>query len=116
MFNKLKLFNFTFSDQENDELMIKIIDSGLLNLYIQRLQSKSMFQLAVMAFDTSNSNQTIVLQYTDAYHNDTNSWKNLTISIVVYPSEPPRFISQLNDVVVSICDIKLFHQKVEFRD
>ena len=104
VFNKMKLLNFTFSDEENDELLIKIIDPGLLNIYIQRLPSKTVIQLAVIAFDTSNSNQTVVLQYTDAYHKDLSSWKNLTISIVVYPTEPPRFVSQLNDVMVSVCD------------
>ena len=104
VFNQLKLLNFTLSDQENDELFIKIVDSGLLNIYIQRLPSNTEFQLAVMALDTTNSNQTVVLQYTDAYHQDPSSWKNLTISIVVYPTEPPRFASQLNDVMVSACD------------
>ena len=104
VFNQLKLLNFTFSDQENDELFIKIVDPGLLNIYIQRLPSNTEFQLAVMALDTSNSNQTVVLQYTDAYHQDPSSWKNLTISIVVYPTEPPRFASQLNDVLVFACD------------
>ena len=104
VFNQLKLLNFTFSDQENDELFIKTIDPGLLNIYIQRLPSNTEFQLAVMALDTTNSNQTVVLQYTDAYHQDPSSWKNLTISIVVYPTEPPRFASQLNDVLVSACD------------
>ena len=104
VFNKLKLLNFTFSDQENDELFIKIIDPGLLNIYIQRLPSNTVLQLAVMALDTSNSNQTVVLQYTDSYHQDSSRWKNLSISIAVYPTEPPRFASILNDVVVPICD------------
>ena len=91
-------------DQENDELFIKIIDPDLLNIYIQRLPSNTEFQLAVIALDTSNSNQTVVLQYTDAYHQDPSSWKNLTISIIVYPTEPPKFTSKLNDVVVSACE------------
>ena len=92
------------SDQENDELFVKIIDPDLLNIYIQRLPSNTEFQLAVMALDTTNSNQTVVLQYTDAYHQDASSWRNLTISIAVYPTEPPRFASQLNDIVISACD------------
>ena len=104
VFNQLKLLNFTLSDQENDEVFIKIVDPGLLNIYIQRLPSNAEFQLAVMALNTTNSNQTVVLQYTDAYHQDASSWRNLTISIVVYPTEPPRFASQLNDVVASACD------------
>ena len=104
VFNKLKLLNFTLLDQENDELFIKIIDPDLLNIYIQRLPSNTEFQLAVIALDTSNSNQTVVLQYTDAYHQDPSSWKNLTISIIVYPTEPPKFTSKLNDVVVSACE------------
>ena len=104
VFNQLKLLNFTLSDQENDELFIKIIDPGLLKIYIQRLPSNAEFQLAVMSLDTTNSNQTVVLQYTDAYHQDASSWKNLTIAITVYPTEPPRFASQLNDIVISACD------------
>ena len=104
MSNQLKILNFTLSDEENDELYVRIVDPDQLNIYIQRLPSNAEFQLAVMAIDTSKLNQTVTLQYTDSYHQDEASWKNITISIAVYPTEPPRFVYQPNDVAISACD------------
>ena len=104
VFNQAKTFNFTLSDNENDELFIKIVDPGLLNLFVQRLPSNSQFQLVAISLDTSNSNQTVVLQYTDSYHQEPSEWKNLTLSVAVYPTEPPKFAESLKDVLISAWD------------
>ena len=100
----MKTFNFTLSDEENDELLVKIADPGALSLYVQRLPSNNQFQLVAISQDATYSNQTVVLQYTDSYHQDPNEWKNLTLSIAVYPSEPPRFVTPLKDVLISAWD------------
>ena len=104
VFNQMKTFNFTLSDEENDELLVKIVDPGALSLYVQRLPSNNQFQLVAISQDATYSNQTVVLQYTDSYHQDPTEWKNLTLSISVYPSEPPRFVTPLKDVLISAWD------------
>ena len=55
--------------------------------------------------DSSVINSTIVIQYTDRYHLDAQYWREISININVFKTEPPQFASELNKIVVSVWSI-----------
>mmetsp|Transcript_1687 Transcript_1687/g.2115 ORF Transcript_1687/g.2115 Transcript_1687/m.2115 type:complete len:202 (-) Transcript_1687:322-927(-) len=57
----------------------------------------------VMASELSQTPLDITIQYTDKYHLDAGLWKNLTMSVTVFPSEPPRFAVEPADTAASVC-------------
>ena len=57
--------------------------------------------------DSSVVNSTIVIQYTDRYHMDTQYWKEISINVNVFKTEPPQFASELSKIVISMWSINL---------
>ena len=86
---------------------MSILNAGSLNAYVQKYQSNSTYLLIVQADDGVNTQTNVVLKYTDSYHQDSQYWKNLTIYISIFASEPPRYNSPLPSVSISACDWKI---------
>ena len=98
---------FCFADTERDNIQMSILNAGSLNAYVQKYQSNSTYLLIVQADDGVNTQTNVVLKYTDSYHQDSQYWKNLTIYISIFASEPPRYNSPLPSVSISACDWKI---------
>ena len=102
--NKLKNFTISLIDTEGDNILLNIASPGSLNAYAQKNQSNSTYLLIVQADEGANTQTDIILKYTDSYHQDSKYWKNLTISVSIFASEPPRYDSPLNNIGISVCD------------
>ena len=59
-------FTMKFDDTEGDTVLLKLIDSGNINLFIQQL-NKSTYTLIAAWYDDTVSESSIVLAYTDVY-------------------------------------------------
>ena len=101
VFGESKTFSLSFYDKENDTIYLKLIDNENLNVFIQK-QSNSTFSLMAMWNDISISHSTIKLKYTDKYHQDDQFWIETDISVNVFPTEPPQFISNLSNLIVNL--------------
>ena len=98
---KMKTFSLSFYDKENDTIYLKLIDSKNLDVFIQKRNS-STFSLMAMWNDISISHSTIKLKYTDKYHQDDQFWIEADITVNVFPTEPPQFASNPNNIIVNL--------------
>ena len=101
--NILKNFTISFVDVEGDYVLMSIVNSGSLKVYAYAVQPYNTYALIVQADDDANSQTNIVLKYTDKYHQDSVYWKNLTILIDIFATEPPRYESPLQNISISAC-------------
>ena len=99
--NQLKNFTISFSDAEQDNVLVSIASSGTLNAFVQKYQSNSTYVLIVQADQGVNTQTSVVLRYTDSYHQDSQFWQNITIPIYIFSSNPPEYTEPLQNVSVS---------------
>ena len=71
------------------------------NAYIQKNQSNSTYLLIVQADQGVNTQTSVVLKYTDSYHQDAQFWQNITIPIYIFASNPPEYTEPLENMSVS---------------
>ena len=104
--NKIKNFTISLTDQENDPIYVKVADKSDVNVFVQKLNTTS-FALIMMTTASSAANSTIhslaTLAYYDKFHQDSSQWLYFNISLSIYPSEPPKFASQLQDLTIDLC-------------
>ena len=99
--DQLKNFTINFSDIEQDNVLVSIVNPGTLNAYIQKNQSNSTYLLIVQADQGINTQTRVELKYTDSYHQDAQFWQNITIPIYIFASNPPEYTDPLQNVSVS---------------
>ena len=99
--NQLKNFTISFSDAEQDNVLVSIASSGTLNAFVQKYKSNSTYMLIVQADQGINTQTSVVLRYTDLYHQDPQFWQNITIPIDIFSSNPPEYFEPLQNVSVS---------------
>ena len=102
--NILKNFTISFVDVEGDNVLMSIVNPGSINAYVRSIQPYNTYTLIVQANDGANTQTNVVLKYTDKYHQDAVYWKNLTISIDIFATEPPRYESPLQNISISACN------------
>ena len=102
--NILKNFTISFVDIEGDNVLMSIVNPGSINAYVRSIQPYNTYTLIVQANDGANTQTNVVLKYTDKYHQDAVYWKNLTISIDIFATEPPRYESPLQNISISACN------------
>ena len=104
--NVMKNFTILLSDQENDPIYVKVADKSNVNVFVQKLNTTS-FALIMMTAENSAANSTInslvTLAYYDKFHQDSSQWLYFNISLNIYPTEPPKFASQLQDLTIDLC-------------
>lgn len=103
LINQVKNFTVLCDNVENDIIYSRVVDSGGLNIFTQRLQYNTGFEIIVLASQIFNAPINVTIEYTDKYHLDPGFWKSIIMSITVFASEPPRFSNELQDVQVSSC-------------
>ena len=96
---QIKNFLILFNDLENDSIIIKLVESNDLNVYIQK-QNKSSYELIIMGDANSISTANVLLNYTDRYHQDSQFWKQISINVNLFKSEPPVFVGSLEPIIV----------------
>ena len=101
--NVLKNFTISFVDVEGDNVLMSIVNPGSLNAYVHKVQPYNTYVLIVQANDGANTQTNVVLKYTDKYHQNSIYWKNITISIDIFSSEPPQYESPLQNISISAC-------------
>ena len=102
--NQLKNFTISFSDIEQDNILVSIVSLGTLKAYVQKNQSNSTYLLIVQADKGANTQTSVVLKYTDSYHQDAQFWQNITIPIDIFASSPPEYTEPLQNISVSAWD------------
>ena len=81
--NKIKTFDVIFSDEENDNIIMKAVDSAGLGVYIKMMNS-SCFQIYLNCDDESLKSKTLVFSYTDAYHTNAIYWNKFSVNINIF--------------------------------
>ena len=99
--NQLKNFTINFSDIEQDNVLVSIVNPGTLNAYVQKNQSNSTYLLIVQTDQGINTQTSVVLKYTDSYHQDAQFLQNITMPINIFASNPPECTDPLQNVSVS---------------
>ena len=99
--NQLKNFTINFSDIEQDNVFVSIVNPGTLNAYVQMNQSDSTCLLIVQADQGINTQTRVELKYTDSYHQDAQFWQNITIPIDIFASNPSEYTNPMQNVSVS---------------
>ena len=106
VFDVMKNFSISFYDKEDDPIYVNVAYKSDVNVFVQNLNTTS-FALIMMTTDNSAANSTIsslvTLAYYDKFHQDSSQWLYFNISINIYPSEPPKFASQLRDLIIDLC-------------
>ena len=100
--NLFKNYTVSFKDEENDQIMIKIIDDKGLNIIIHSINNTS-FNFEIQWNNISIKSTQLSFNYTDKYHTNPNSWIAVNITVNVYASEPPRFVGTIQDIVLNTC-------------
>ena len=104
--NVMKNFTISFSDQENDPVYVNVAEESDINVFVEKLNTTS-FALIMMTADILAANSTIssyvTLAYYDKFHQDSSQWLYFNINLNIYPSEPPKFASQLQDLTIDLC-------------
>ena len=94
-------FTIAFDDKENDRVLMSLVNSRAWNAFIQT-QNASAFNLMVMWDDISVSQTTVTLKYTDKYHQESQYWIQINISLNIFKSQPPVFANQLNQIQINL--------------
>ena len=100
--NVLKKYTLTFSDLENDQIMIKIVNDGGLDVFVQPVNSSS-FDFDIKWSNCTGKIAQLSFIYTDIHHIGLDAWKTASIIVNIFGSEPPRYASTIPDIVLSTC-------------
>ena len=102
--NQLKNFTINFVDVEEDYILLNIKNYGSLYAHTERYQSdNNIFILTVLANQGVNTQTSIILNYTDSYHQDLQYWNYLTMNVFIFESNPPQYAVPLQNVSISAC-------------
>ena len=102
--NELKNFTFSFSDNEHDNILVSIANSGTLNTFIQKYQSNNTFILFAQTDQGANTQTRVVIKYTDSYHQDPKYWQNITVLFNIFANSYPEYLEPLQNVSISACN------------
>ena len=100
--NKIKIFDIIFSDEENDNIIIKTVDSAGLGVYIKTINT-TCSQVYLNCDNESIKSATLVFSYTDIYHTDATYWQNFSVTVNVFVSEPPEFAQLVQNITINKC-------------
>ena len=96
--NKLKFFYFVFSDNEADNVIVKMDLNEQVDSFVTFNKTTNTSHVLLQSNIVSESTTNLLFFYTDSYHQDLSLWKNFTISANLFGSEPPVFNSALENV------------------
>ena len=99
--NELKNYTLAFTDSERDIVSVKILSSEGINVFVKNSNSTSVLFLMQWEDDTVKSSS-LVISYTDNYHTSSVFWSQATINIAVYQSDPPYFVTPLDNLTVNL--------------
>ena len=102
---QIKNFSLSFYDKENDNVFVSLVDSGAWSVFVQA-QNTSIFRLIVMWDDSSVSQTTIILKYTDKYHQDAQYWVQVGINLNIFKSQSPIFANDLSPIQINLWDLQ----------
>ena len=100
--NEIKSYPLEFSDDENDIISFRLADTGNISVFIQK-QSNILHNFLMQCGDDFMTNYTLVIQFTDRYHKQSEYWTEIRINVKVFLSEPPKFADLLNHIIVDSC-------------
>ena len=93
-----------FYDLENDSINLKFSPNYLLNIVSLNLTQLTKNVTIVIEANTNKPTQSeFVILYTDYYHMDQSMWKNITLTINLFLSEPPIFNESLSNINLDGC-------------
>lgn len=101
---ELTTFNITFTDHEGDSIILKIDSHELISSFVTYLDDTATANLKLVARAVSDETTSLVVWYTDKYHQDDQFWRNVTLSLYLFESEPPVFDNKLEDVHADRCE------------
>ena len=98
--NVSKSINVLFFDQEGDRVNFILTNTENVGAFIKRINN-TYFNVIMQCDDLSVSKSTLSFKYTDRYHTDAEYWKQVTMNVDIYPSEPPYFTQSLNNITIN---------------
>ena len=107
--NKVNTFDVIFSDEENDNIIMKIVDSAGLGVYIKTINT-TYFQVYLNCENESIKSATLVFSSTDIYHTDATYWHNFSVNVNVFLSEPPEYTQLIQNITINKCSKTLVTQ------
>ena len=96
--DKMTKFNFKFFDEELDFVIVKMSYSDAVSSYPIFNLSTFTTEILLNSNKISENVENFTFSYTDSYHQDAIFFKNITLSIYLFASEPPIFNSELSRV------------------
>ena len=98
---KLSAFLLSFTDEEEDNILIKDIQNDYISLYIQNTNNTYQYKILLQANEIINEATHLILQYTDLYHQDEIYYKTINLELYIFDVDPPYFNSSLSLVNVN---------------
>ena len=107
--NQTNAFDVGFIDDENDNVIMKTIDSAGIGVYIKPVNNSN-FQVYLNCDENLMKSASLVFSYTDAYHTNSTYWQEFSVNVNIFLSEPPVFLQPVQNMTVNICSQKLVVQ------
>ena len=107
VYNQIEQIQVRFSDDEDDNVIIKLAENPQLSSFVKYSSSTSA-TIFVQSNSAETSSTTMNIDYTDSYHQDSQYWQHAEIQFSLFASEPPVFVRSLDDVVVSRCQDSVY--------
>ena len=89
--------NVSFSDSE-DDIILTSGQNQYISFMISLNQTSLSGTLFLQASTTSSKPVALLISYTDSYHKELSLWKNFTLNYNIFASEPPVFVTNLEDI------------------
>ena len=89
--------NISFSDPE-DDIILTSGQNQYISFMISLNQTSLSGTLFLQASTTSSKPVALLISYTDSYHKELSLWKNFTLTYNIFASEPPVFVTNLEDI------------------
>ena len=102
VYNQITQMQVQFSDDEDDNVIIKLAESSQLSSFVKYSNSTSA-TILVQSNSAETSSTTMNISYTDSYHKDNQYWQHFEVHLNLFASEPPVFVHNFNAFVVSRC-------------
>lgn len=101
---QLETFSILFSDSELDNVNLRIDLHDSISSFITFDSDAFAAELKLMANAVSDDSTDLVVWYTDKYHQDDQFWRNITLQLYLFESEPPVFDSELPNITIDRCE------------
>ena len=92
----LNVFLLIFTDEEEDNILIKGIQNDYISFYIQNTNNTYQYKILLQANEITNESTHLILQYTDPYHQDEVYYKTINLELYIFDVDPPYFNSSLS--------------------